>query len=132
MRPLALLLLLTLSAAAQQPAPTGTVTGHVVCDDTHLPARMASVVLQPVVDLNSSDLKPDSETEPYTVTTVIQTLLDGSFTIQDVKPWQLLRHRRKDRLPLPLARALPAGPQPSNSGHCRPYDHPPHPRLRRS
>ena len=86
MRPLTLLLLLTLSAAAQQPAPTGTVTGHVICDDTHLPARMASVVLQPVVDLNSSDLKPDSETEPYTVTTVIQTLLDGSFTIQDVKP----------------------------------------------
>lgn len=86
MRALTLVFLLPLLAAAQQPAPTGAVTGHVICDDTHLPARMASVVLQPVVDLNSSDLKPDSEAEPYTITTVIQTLLDGSFTISDVKP----------------------------------------------
>ena len=86
MRPLTLTLLL-LATAAHAQQPTGTVTGHVVCDDTHLPARMASVVLQPIVDLNSPDLKPDAyDNRPQSVTTVMQTLLDGSFTIPDVHP----------------------------------------------
>ena len=83
MRLLTLLLALTsCTALAQQ--PTGTVTGHVFLDDTHLPARIASVILQPVVDLNSPDLTPNSSS--HRITTVSQTLLDGSFTIPNVAP----------------------------------------------
>ena len=91
LRPLSLLVLATAllatASVAQQPAPTGAVTGRVLCTDTHLPARMASVVLQPIVDLTSPALKPDgrdAKREP--VITVVQTLLDGSFTIPNVRP----------------------------------------------
>ncbi len=68
--------------------PSGTVTGHVFCSDTRLPARIASVVLQPVVDLTSPALRsPDShDGKSESVTTVTQTLLDGSFTIPNVHP----------------------------------------------
>jgi hypothetical protein len=75
---------------AQQPAApaaTGSVTGRVLFADTRLPARMASVVLQPVVDLTSPALDTDSKTsksEPNT--TIVQTLLDGSFAIANVRP----------------------------------------------
>jgi hypothetical protein len=69
------------------PSATGAVIGHVLCADTHQPARMASVVLQPVVDLDSPAVGPDtrnSKSEP--TTTVVGTLLDGSFTIPNVQP----------------------------------------------
>ncbi len=81
------LLLLAVTCPAQQPSPSGTVTGRVLCADTHLPARMASVVLQPMVDLNSPDLKPDAhDDKSQNISTVTQTLLDGSFTIPGVHP----------------------------------------------
>ena len=89
-RTLPLLLLATaspLASIAQQPAPTGTVTGRVLLADTHLPARMASVVLQPIVDLTSPAHKPDGKDfKPEPNTTITQTLLDGSFTIPNVRP----------------------------------------------
>jgi len=89
-RTLPLLLLATASpnaSIAQQSAPTGTVAGRVLCADTHLPARMASVVLQPIVDLTSPALKPDGkDAKPEPNTTITQTLLDGSFTIPNVRP----------------------------------------------
>ncbi len=82
-----LLACVTAAAVAQQPAPSGTVTGRVLLADTNLPARMASVVLQPIVDLNSPALKPDSkDAKPEPNTTITQTLLDGSFTIPNVRP----------------------------------------------
>lgn len=90
MPPKSLILLSLLTAVAcpaQQPPSTGTVTGRVLCADTHLPARMASVVLQPIVDLTSPVLKPDGkDSKPEPNTTIIQTFLDGSFTIPDVRP----------------------------------------------
>jgi hypothetical protein len=73
--------------AATPDAGRGTVTGHVVCGDTRGPARMASVVLQPVVDLNSPAVGPvtrNSKSEP--ATTVVGTMLDGSFVIPNVPP----------------------------------------------
>jgi len=89
-RTLPLLLLATASpnaSIAQQSPPTGTVAGRVLCADTHLPARMASVVLQPIVDLTSPALKPDEKNaKPEPTTTITQTLLDGSFTIPNVRP----------------------------------------------
>jgi len=81
-----LLACVTAATVAQQPAPSGTVSGRVLLD-TNLPARMASVVLQPIVDLTSPALKPDSkDAKPEPNTTVTQTLLDGSFTIPNVRP----------------------------------------------
>ncbi len=89
-----LLLVVPCALAAQQAAPvgpaaadaeTGTVTGHVTCGDTRGPARMASVVLQPVVDLNSPALGPEtrnSKSEPTTI--AVGTMLDGSFRIPNV------------------------------------------------
>lgn len=86
MRATILCLLLT-GTLAQQPASTGTVTGHVLCDDTHLPARIASVVLQPILDLTSPALKPEGKDfKPEPATKIVQTLLDGSFIIPDVHP----------------------------------------------
>lgn len=88
-----LLAFLCCFAPAQQPAirkePTGAVTGRVICGDTNLPARIASVTLVPVVDStpptprtgNSSSSQPREA-----ATTIAETLLDGTFTIPDVKP----------------------------------------------
>ena len=87
---ISVLLACAATTLAQQPAPTGTVTGRVLCADTHLPARMASVVLQPIVDLNSPALKPEAhdggEYKPEGNVAITQTLLDGSFTIPNVRP----------------------------------------------
>jgi len=52
LRPLSVLLLIPLVASAQQTEkkrqPTTAVTGHVYCADTNAPARLASVMLEPV------------------------------------------------------------------------------------
>ena len=77
----------TAPAVVAAPAATGTVTGHVICGDSHLPARMASVVLQPVVDLASPAIGPETRSsKSEATTTVVGTLLDGSFTIPNVAP----------------------------------------------
>jgi hypothetical protein len=89
LRAAAMTLLLTVYCSAQQPevAATGTVTGHVICADTNLPARLANVVLQPVVD-NTPTLKiAGGKDRPRIVTTtLVETLLDGSFTVPNVGP----------------------------------------------
>lgn len=86
--------------AAQEPAKadkakeaTGGVTGHVLCGDTNLPARLASVLLQPAYEAvpvkpkrKPGDAVPE-EDEPRTpAVSIAQTLLDGSHTINGVKP----------------------------------------------
>jgi len=65
-------------------APTGTVSGYVTCSDTRLPARIASVVLQPVVtpDVAGVPVGAGSATQ----TSIVQTMMDGSFTISKVAP----------------------------------------------
>jgi hypothetical protein len=81
------LLVIPLAVTAQQPvrpasltAGTGTVIGHVYLGDTHLPARMATVVLLPIASGDVKDAKPaDSNT-------TVQTGLDGSFFIPNVVP----------------------------------------------
>ena len=81
-----------LAAVAQQPAPlpakepTGAVIGHVICADTNLPARIASVTLQPIVDSPPPSAAKSSEPQPRTAITISETLLDGSFAIPNVKP----------------------------------------------
>ncbi|HEY0796032.1 MAG TPA: carboxypeptidase-like regulatory domain-containing protein [Acidisarcina sp.] len=79
-------------------SPTGTVTGHVYCADTNAPARFASVMLQPVEAVKkeaNKDAPAEGEGAKVTVQyqipdsfemSVVQTSLDGSFTIEKVKP----------------------------------------------
>jgi hypothetical protein len=72
------------SAQRSETVASGTVTGHVICADTNGPARIAQVVLQPVVDI-----APASKTEdrPRQISAAVTaTLLDGSFTIPNVAP----------------------------------------------
>jgi hypothetical protein len=63
---------------------TTTVSGHVYCADTNAPARMANVILQPAEAIDA--LKPGEENHVSSHGESVQTLLDGSFTIQHVPP----------------------------------------------
>lgn len=71
------------AASAQKPAATGSVTGHVSCEDTNTPARLAIVVLRPVPAAKSADSA--AARKPVEARRV-QTLLDGSFLIPKVAP----------------------------------------------
>ena len=72
-----------MAGAPATPLATGTVTGRVVCSDTNLPARFASVVLQPVVGAVKAE-KKDSPAEPQMVK-IVQTGLDGSFVVPNAR-----------------------------------------------
>jgi hypothetical protein len=92
MRPWPLLLLpaVTLASAAQN-NPTaksgaGTVTGHVYCADTNAPARMATVQLKPVKDVEAPSGEPPHSASDEPASGVIETTLDGSFAIPNVAP----------------------------------------------
>lgn len=81
------------AAPANAKEATGGVTGHVLCGDTNLPARLASVLLQPVYEAVPVKPKPkpgaDSPEDGQARTpavSIAQTLLDGSYTIHGVKP----------------------------------------------
>jgi hypothetical protein len=82
-RILTLLILVSRLLPAQSSAPplaTGSITGHVVLGDSHLPARMAYVVLLPVGAADAGDKKPVASTA------IVGTGLDGSFVIPNVLP----------------------------------------------
>lgn len=67
--------------------PPGSVTGHITCSDTNGPARFASVTLQPVVPPKSTTRRDTpGSTGPREVNRLVQTSLDGSFTIPAVPP----------------------------------------------
>src|SRR5580765_2137131 len=93
---------LTATCLAQTPAPTptapepnGIVNGRVFCGDTGRPARFASVSLMPATDpnktkldkagLNTPSSKPAASTTS-SITTAVDTNLDGSFTLTHVAP----------------------------------------------
>jgi hypothetical protein len=93
MKAAALLLVLcalTVTAARSQqkrPAPhaaTSTVSGHVYCADTNAPARMANVVLQPANQIDA--IRPGEDETITSRGQLVQTLLDGSFSIPNVEP----------------------------------------------
>lgn len=94
-------LLLTVSAVVAQTTPAsksantptkeamGGVAGHVLCGDTNLPARFASVLLQPVFEAVPVKSKSPSITEENLDTpsvSISQTMLDGSYSISGVNP----------------------------------------------
>lgn len=87
------LALLCLGVSAQQAAAqgqvagaaTGSVRGQVICADTQQPARLAHVVLQPLVDLKSPVAGGKSEGYHPEGVFHLQTVgLDGSFAIANV------------------------------------------------
>jgi hypothetical protein len=89
-QPLSILVAISLVASAQQAPkkqPTSTVTGHIYCADTNAPARMASVMLEPVrlVEKAGTVTGPGSSNAQI-VMTAVETGLDGSFAIQKVSP----------------------------------------------
>ena len=83
MRPWPILLIPALTLAAQTAKPsTGAVTGHISCADTNAPARMATVRLEPVPRHDSKQHPRSASEAPSSA--VVQTTLDGSFTIPSV------------------------------------------------
>jgi hypothetical protein len=89
--PLFLIPALTVSAQAQNNAatkqPNSTVTGHVYLADTNTPARLATVMLEPVSALDRDPAPhPRQDGSANIYTSAVQTLLDGSFTIPKVAP----------------------------------------------
>ncbi|HEV2577952.1 MAG TPA: carboxypeptidase-like regulatory domain-containing protein [Acidobacteriaceae bacterium] len=92
------------AAGAQNNEALGAVTGHVQCSDTQQPARLAHVVLQPVVDLNSPVLRKDDRGYHPEGTFQLQTVsLDGSFTIPAVPPGRYYVIAEQDGYITPLA-----------------------------
>lgn len=112
MRPWLLLLLslFTLAVTAQsnsaKPA-TSTVTGHVYCADTNAPARMASVMLEPVRIVDEAGIVT-SGSHSQIMMTAVQTGLDGSFMIPKVSPGAYYVIAYKAGISL-TARDLPVG-----------------------
>jgi hypothetical protein len=90
------------AADAQNNDAVGAVIGHVICSDTQQPARLAHVVLQPVVDLNSPVLKKDDH-HSEGVFHLETVSLDGSFTIPAVPPGHYYVIAEQDGYISPLA-----------------------------
>lgn len=63
-----------------QSRPSGSVTGTILCDDTHGPARRASVYLQSPISNSPGAFSPPGEVFSAT------TRMDGSFAIPTVAP----------------------------------------------
>src|ERR1017187_9823500 len=74
------LVLVAIPAAAQGLASEGSVTGTVLCEDTHAPARQANVFLQAPISNKPGAFIPPGKAF------VAPTGLDGSFTISNVTP----------------------------------------------
>ena len=87
----------------------GVVTGHVFCGDTGRPARFASVSLMPVQDpakakLSKASLGSNPKPAPgtTTVSTAVDTALDGSYTLTHVSPGTYYVIVKKDGYISPL------------------------------
>ena len=92
------------AARAQSKEGLGAVTGRVLCSDTQQPARLAHVVLQPVVDPNSPLLDTGNKSSRPEGIFHLQTVgLDGSFTIPAVPPGHYYVIAEQDGYVSPLA-----------------------------
>ena len=77
------LLLLPAVASSQQEKASGAVTGHVVCADVNLPARLAQMWLLPLRNPKVADTGQKSEGRKQVST---QSKIDGSFVFPRVVP----------------------------------------------
>jgi hypothetical protein len=79
--------LAVVSQAQTAKSATTTVTGHVYCADTNAPARMATVMLEPIGLIEKAGVTAHSHGPDTQVDlTAVQTVLDGSFAIPKVAP----------------------------------------------
>jgi hypothetical protein len=85
------------------PAPSGVVTGHVVCADTQRPGRFAEVALlrkpdyrthlfAPETDKPATESKVTSKSAPQVVCEWLERL-DGSYVIRHVPPGEDMGRR---------------------------------------
>jgi len=99
----------TLACGAQEkrPEPAGTVMGHVTCQDTQRPARLAQVKLIAVPLPEKAGAKTTSANNSVDAAApagnAVETSLDGSFTIRRVKPGRYFVVVDKDGYLLPLS-----------------------------
>jgi hypothetical protein len=99
----------------QQPAPQqqarriapGSVTGHIVCADTQRPARLAKVALvaaaPPLTDRSAKQQEREDELGTAPATDYVETTLDGSFRIDNVRPGEYYLIVDQDGYRLPLS-----------------------------
>lgn len=84
-----------LAAAAQQPgetkppeaaakAPSGTITGHVYLEDLKLPARKATVYLQPAAALLADPPPLRANLQDRGTTIIVEAAFDGSYSFTHV------------------------------------------------
>lgn len=71
-------------ALAQKTTPSATVSGTVFCADTNAPARLATVVLRPVLTPGAKSSADTAATQQQLRN--VQTQLDGSFAVPQVAP----------------------------------------------
>lgn len=95
------------TCAAQTPArpePAGSVTGRVLCADTQRPARLAGVKLVriPTKDSITAAAEKKSFTDGAPAGNPVETSLDGSYIIRNVKPGNYYVVVDKDGYLLPL------------------------------
>jgi hypothetical protein len=78
-----ILVLLPATGWSQQERAKGTVTGHVLCADVNLPARLAQMWLLPLrkPQVHGSEQKPDGMEQ-----VAAQSKIDGSFVFPRVAP----------------------------------------------
>jgi len=87
------LTLTPLSALTQTPpaptpkAPTGSITGHILCEDTNTPARFATVISIPipVTDASGKTTSPKLHSG-----SMVRTGLQGEYTINGLEPGDYL------------------------------------------
>jgi hypothetical protein len=85
MRFLFVLLLLPATVLAQQGSASGTVSGHVYCSDTQLPARMGQIELSSIPDPPAAG--PSARKQPSESRNISAKIgLDGSFLFPHVPP----------------------------------------------
>ncbi len=90
------------AAAQTTPPPTGAVTGHVYCADTHTPCRFASVTLEIAPQPRASG-SGSAKSKPRNY--AASTDLDGAFQITGVLPgdYYILARQTGYFLPYDLA-----------------------------
>ncbi len=81
--------------------PTGMVTGHVFCADTNGPARLATVMLEPVQSIDGYTSGAKGGVSAHL--SGVQTMPDGSFAVSHVAPGTYYVFAREPGYVSPLA-----------------------------
>lgn len=88
------------AVCGQKPQAFGSVSGFVFCGDTNAPARLATVVLRPIPIAKATSSAPDAS---GVEARMVQTSIDGSFSIPQVAPGRYYLVAAKEGYISPLA-----------------------------